>query len=108
MGLDERAHAGYVLRDSSLGVEGKPLTLELKIIGLALSKASLTFQMVDPEFAYDGWRMGLISHLSQLEGQGQVQGLLGNIISIIQFKDLGPNVPDLRTILLVQFKMSST
>ena len=60
MSLDERAHAGHVLCDPSSGVEGKPLTLELEIIGLALSNASLTFQMVDPEVAYDGWRMGLI------------------------------------------------
>ena len=108
MGLDERAHAGYVLHDSSLGVEGKPLTLKLKIVGLALSKVSLIVQMVNPEVAYDGWRMELIGHLSQSEGQGQVQGLLGNIISIVQFKDLGLNILDLRAILLVQIEMSST
>ena len=62
MSLDERAHAGHVLGDPSSSVEGKPLALELEIVGLTLSNASLTFQMVDPVVSYDGWRMGLISH----------------------------------------------
>ena len=60
MSPDQRTHAGHVPRDSSSGVEGEPLTLELEIVGLALSDASLTLQMVDPQVAYDGWRTGLI------------------------------------------------
>ena len=59
MSPHQRTHAGHIPRDSSSGVEGEPLTHELEIIGLALSDASLTLQMVDPQVAYDGWRMGL-------------------------------------------------
>ena len=42
MSPDQRTHAGHIPHDSSSGVEGEPLTLELEIIGLALSDASLT------------------------------------------------------------------
>ena len=108
MSLYESTHAGHMLGNASSSVEGKPLLLELEVVGLTLSNASLTFQMVDPEVFYDGWRMGLISHSPQSEGRGGVQDLLGNVISIVQFKDLGPNVPDLQTILLVQLKTSFT
>ena len=61
MSLYESAHAGHMLGNASSSVEGKPLLLELEVIGLTLSNVSLTFQMVDPEVSYDGWRMGLIS-----------------------------------------------
>ena len=60
MSPDQRIHTGHIPRDSSSGVEGEPLTLELEIIGLALGDASLTLQMVDPQIAYDGWRMRLV------------------------------------------------
>ena len=64
MSLDQRTHAGHVLRDSSSGVEGEPLALKLEIVGLALGDASLTLQMLNPQVAYDGWRMGLIGRSS--------------------------------------------
>ena len=63
LSFDERAHAGYVPCDPSSGVKGKPLTLKLEIIGLALCNASFTFKIVDPVLAYDCWRMGLIGRL---------------------------------------------
>ena len=61
MSLYENAHTGHMLGNASPSVEGKPLPLELEIVGLTLSNVSLAFQMVDPEVSYDGWRMGLIS-----------------------------------------------
>ena len=64
LSLDQRTHAGHVLRDSSSGVEGEPLALELEIIRLALGDVSLTLQMLDPQVAYDGLRMGLIGRSS--------------------------------------------
>ena len=64
MSLDQRTHAGHVLHNSSSGVEGEPLTLELEIVGLALGDASLTLQMVDPQVTYDGWRTELIGRSS--------------------------------------------
>ena len=64
MSLYQRTHAGHVLLDSSSGVEGEPLALKLEIIGLALGDASLTLQMLDPQVAYDGWRMGLVGRSS--------------------------------------------
>ena len=64
MSLDQRTHAGHVLHNSSSGVEGEPLALELEIVGLALGDTPLTLQMLDPQVAYDGWRTGLIGHSS--------------------------------------------
>ena len=62
LGFDERAHTGYVPCDPSSGVKGKPLTLKLEIMGLALGNTTIVVKMVNPVCAYDCWRMSLISH----------------------------------------------
>ena len=67
LGVKERAQAGYLLGDTSSGVQGQPIFFKFEVMRLALGYATLVVEVVDPMLTYDRWWESFIDRPPQSE-----------------------------------------
>ena len=77
---EEGTQAGYLLGNTSSGVQGQPSFTELEVSGLTLGQMAFPVKVVVPVFTNDLGLMGLISSPSQLEVGRGVKVLLGGCL----------------------------